>query len=348
MTRRHLRLAQRCRPRHALSFALSSALSFALSCALVVPVSTAAAAAEAATSQDASPSSAASEAPQPLAEATRNTARATAEWLARGIDGWFGDKPFEQGGKVSDGRLELGLFKRRDQSADVDLRFSAHFRLPNIEQRAYLFVGRDDPRNAVQDKPEATTASQRLLSERSEDRGFLAGLGLGLPNHVDLRLGVSAHLRPYVQARWRQLWLLAPGRTLELRETLFWTRSDRLGSTTVLSLEQLLTPQLAVRWLNTATITQNSRNFDWSSTLGAYRALPGQRLVSLELLAAGTGTQGQGVGRSDLGVLAHWEQPIYRDWLRGEVVGGHFWPRPDAQSPRGRAWALGGSLKLRF
>ena len=290
----------------------------------------------------------ASEAPQPIAEATRRTARATAEWLARGIDGWFGSLPFEQGGKVSDGRLELGLFKRQDQRADVDLRFSAKFRLPNIEQRAYVFVGRDDPRNVVQDKPDATTASRQLLAARTEEPGFLAGLGLGLPNDVDLRLGVSARLQPYVQLRWQQHWTLAPGRSVDLRETLFWTRSDRLGSTTVLSLEQLLSPNLALRWLNTATITQTTRNVEWSSTLGAYRALPGLRLVSLELLAAGTGTQGAGVGRSDLGVLLHWEQPLYKDWLRGELVGGHFWPRPDAVSPRGRAWALGGNVKMRF
>lgn len=288
------------------------------------------------------------EAAQPMAEVTRKTARDTAEWLARGIDGWFGSTPFEQGGKVSDGRLEMSLFKRRDQSTDVDLRFSAHFRLPNIEKRAYLFLGRDDPRTAVQDKPDATTASQRLLSQRTEDRGFLAGLGLTLPSDADLRLGLTARLQPYVQARWQHLWVLEPGRTLDLRETLFWTRSDRVGSTTSMSFEQLLSANLALRWLNTATITQTSRNVDWSSSLGAYRALPGQRLVSLELLAAGTGTQGTGVGRSDLGVLLHWEQPLYKDWLRGEVVGGHFWPRPDAQSPRGRAWALGASIKMRF
>ena len=282
-----------------------------------------------------------------MAEAARETARATAEWLARGIDGWFGSVPFDQGGKVSDGRLEVGIFKRRDQRPDIDLRFSAHFRLPNIERRAYLFVGRDDPRTAVQDKPDATTAPQRLQAERTENRGFLAGLGLALPN-VDLRLGVGARLEPYVQARWSQRWLLAPGRSLALRETLFWTRGDRLGSTTVVSVEQALSSTLAVRWLNTATITQTSRNADWSSTLGAYRALPGQRLVALELLAAGTGTQGTGVGSSDLGILLHWEQPLYKDWLRGDLVAGHFWPRPTAQSQRGSAWALGGSMKMRF
>ena len=43
-------------------------------------------------------------------------------------------------------------------------------------------------------------------------------------------------------------------------------------------------------------------------------------------------------GLSDRGVLVKWEQPIYKDWLLGEVAAGHFWLRPDAQSPRGRAF----------
>ena len=46
-----------------------------------------------------------------MVEATRNMARAFAEWLARGVDSWFGDKPFEDGGRVTDGRLSLAVFK---------------------------------------------------------------------------------------------------------------------------------------------------------------------------------------------------------------------------------------------
>jgi len=34
-------------------------------------------------------------------ESTRSTVRNAAERLARGVDRWFGDKPFEQGGSVT-------------------------------------------------------------------------------------------------------------------------------------------------------------------------------------------------------------------------------------------------------
>ena len=288
------------------------------------------------------------ELPKAILETTRTTVRSTTEWLARGVDSWFGNRPFEDGGKVTDGRLEVGVFHRQDRGTDLDVRFTAHFRLPNVEHRAYLFIGRDDPRDVVRDTPDASSAQQRLLADRPTDRSFLAGLGLSLFDTVDFRVGLGARARPYAQARYDKPWTISAGQLIDFRETVFWTSDDRFGSTTALSYDLELTPTLTVRWLNAATITQESKNFEWSSILGAHQSLGRQRLLSLELVAAGNQTHGTGVGMSDLGVLVRWEQPIYKTWLFGEVVAGHFWPRPDAMSVRGRAWALGGTLKLRF
>ena len=286
--------------------------------------------------------------PAEVLESTRRSVRSTAMWLARSVDGWFGDRPFEQGGDVSDGRLSLTVFKRQDQQADVDVRFNAEFRLPNVERFAYVFVGRDDRRDAVKDTPDALIDQQRLRTSAPLDRSFLAGLGLTVFDAVDFRLGFGSRLKPYVQARVTLPWQLAPGHALQLRETFFWTQADQLGATTALAYDWTVAPGLALRWSNAAAITQQSRNFEWSSSLALSRALPGRQLATLEALGSGEGTRGTGVGRSDLGLLAHWELPLYRNWLFGELVAGHFWPRPDSRSERGRAWALGGSLKLRF
>ncbi len=285
---------------------------------------------------------------QQMIEATRRMARDFAEWLARGVDSWFGDKPFEDGGQVTDGRLSLAVFKRQGDRPDLDLRFNAHFRLPNFERRAYLFVGRDDLRNTIREKPEAMSTQQRLLAAQPEDRSFLAGLGLSLPNSVDVRLGLGARLKPYVQARYARAWAWGPDQSVDFRETVFWSHDERFGSTTALTYQHALRETLALRWQGAATITQTSRNFEWSSSLGVYQSLSEQRLLSLEALVYGTGTQGNGVGSSDFGLLAKWEQPIHGHRLTGEIVGGHFWPRADSLSPRGRAWAVGANLKLRF
>lgn len=286
--------------------------------------------------------------PQQVLEATRHSARSAAEWLARGVDSWFGKRPFADGGKVSDGRLSLGVLKREDQATDVDLRFRARFHLPNVEDRAYLFIGRDDQRDVVRDTPDTLLRQQQLLPTRRTERSFIGGLGVILLDAVDFRLGLGSAAKPYAQARIELPWLVAPGHRIDFRETWFWTDSDRFGATTVLSYDWEPVPTLALRWLNVATITQVTRNVEWSSSIGFYKSLGSQRLVSLEALFSGAGTRGSGVGLSDRGLLAKWVQPVHKNWVLAELVVGHFWPRPNASSERGRAWALGGSLTLMF
>jgi hypothetical protein len=291
-----------------------------------------------------SPAAAAEE--KPLLETTRRTVRSTTEWLARGVDSWFGDKPFEDGGQVSHGRLSVGVLKRFGERTESTLRFNARFRLPNIEERAYVFIGRDDERELVSDRPDAVSRPQRLVAPSREDQSFFAGLGVSLRDSIDLRLGFRGGPKPYAQARYLEDWPLSDADLLTFKQTLFWSVDDHLGSTTAVSVERAYSSVLAARWLNTATITRRTDRFEWSSVLGAYRTFGDQRLLSLETLV--TGVQGSGVGVSDAGVRAKWEQPVYKDWLIGELIVGHFWPRPDRASPRESVWALGGGLRMKF
>ena len=285
-------------------------------------------------------------APEGMMERTRRSVHWVTEWLARGVDSWFGNKPFSEGGKVSDGRLSLTLLTRQHEKLDSSVRFNARFRLPNAEKFAYLFVGRDDQRDVVTDKPDAFSREQRLLRESPADRSFFAGLGLRFRESVEFRLGFRGGLKPYAQARYRQPWQLGSADLVDFRETLFWTIDDHVGSTTAVSYEHAFSSTLAGRWLNSATITQRSKNFEWSSNVGSYKLFGDQRLLSLELLF--NGVQGSGVAVSDYGLQTKWEQPIHKDWLLGEILIGHFWPRPDVLSERGRAWALGVAVKMKF
>ncbi len=281
-----------------------------------------------------------------LMEQARETVRSTTEWLARGVDSWFGDIPFENGGRVTGGRLELGAIHRQVEGDSFNVRFNAHARLPNVEQRAYAFIGRDNQREVVADTPGPLTRQQRLLEERPEDQSFFAGLGLPFSPLFDFRLGIGAGLRPYAQTRYRRPWQLSERDLVEFRETVFWELREHFGSTTVLSYEHAVSSSLAVRWLNAGTITQRTRNVEWSSVLGAYRGFGEQRLLSLEAVV--TGKPGTGVTVSDYGVQTKWEQPVYKDWLLGEVLIGHFWPRMDEASQRLPSWAFGANVKMRF
>lgn len=282
----------------------------------------------------------------PPLEVTRSAVRSTAEWLARGVDGWFGDQPFEDGGKVTDGRFSVGVLHRQDDGTSVNLRFNARFRLPNLEKSAYLFIGRDNPRDVITDKPDTFTRQQRLLPQGADDRRFIAGFGLSPTDALGFRVGFRGGLKPYAQLRYSKPWALSERNLLEFRQTLFWTVDDHVGATAALSYEHALSPTLAARWLNSLTITQVVKKAEWSSGLGVFKAMGEQRLLTLEALA--NGQQGSGVGATDYGLQTRWEQPLGRDWLLGEVVVGHFWPRPDPLLPRGRAWAIGTTLKLKF
>jgi hypothetical protein len=316
--------------------------SFGLNCcSALLPVAFAASAA----AQVPAPETPPSETVEVL-ESTRASVRSTAEWLARGVDSWFGDKPFREGGKVSDGRLDVNLLKRQDESLDVNVRFNARFRLPNLEESAYLFFGRDNQRDLITDTPGPFTRQQRLLTETAANQSFFAGFGLALHESVDFRLGFRGGLKPYAQVRYRKPWVLSPIDLVEFRQTVFWSLSDHFGSTTAVSYEHAYSSTLAARWLTLATITQESKKFEWSTIVGTYKSLGGQRLLSLEALASGE--QRPHLGLSDLGVQAKWEQPVYKNWLLGELVVGHFWPHKDPLTPRGKAWALGAGLKMQF
>jgi hypothetical protein len=198
----------------------------------------------------------------------------------------------------------------------------------------------------VTDQPDALSRQQRLLRENNADTSFFAGLGFALHDSVQFRIGFHGGLKPYAHARFSHAWQLGGDDRVDFRETVFWTPDDHVGSTTALSYEHAWSSTLVLRWLNAATITQDSKRFEWSSSLGAYRSFGDQQLLSLETLCSGR--QSSGVPVTDIGAQVKWEQPVHKDWLLGEVLIGHFWPRPDAQTPRTRAWAVGAGLKMKF
>ena len=205
-----------------------------------------------------------------MLDATRRSVRSTVVWLARGVDSWFGKKPFEAGGKVTDGRLDVGLLKRHGESEALNMRFDARFRLPNIEEHAYLFLGSDNEREAVTDKPDALSGQEQLRSQGTAGRAFFAGLVVPLLDSVDFRIGVRGALKPFMQVRYLRSWQLDPADLVEFRETVFWTLDDYLGSTTAVSYEHAFSSTLAGRCLSSITKSQRYEEFDWSTNLGMY------------------------------------------------------------------------------
>jgi hypothetical protein len=281
-----------------------------------------------------------------ILQTTRQALRSTTEWLARAVDGSFGNKSFDEGGKVSDGRFDLIVHKRERQLHEFDQRFNARFRLPNLEHRVHVFIGNDDERDVVTDSPQAFTQQQRLTESRPVERSFFAGVKVPFLEAFEFRVGVRGPFKPFAQASYDRAWALSDADKIEFRETLFWTVADHFGATTVGSYSHAFSPSLALRWLNSATITEVSRRFEWNSLVGGYKAFGQERVLALEALFSGA--EGTGVPVSEYGLQVRWEQPLFRNWLLGEIGVGHFWPRADAISVRDRVWGLAAALKLKF
>jgi len=267
-------------------------------------------------------------------------------WLVENVDGWFGDKPFEEGGRVSGSLRVRGLY-REDDGFSTDVRYRLRVQMPNVSETAYLFIGRDNEEELVRDESSAFARSQLLLPESGgDDQTFFAGIGYLLRDNLDLRLGVRGGYKVFAQARYRKTWWLTDDANLEFRQTLFLAVDQGLGTTSALDYAYALTPRTAFRWRNSATISTETDGAGWFTSLGLFQAFGQERKLSLEVL--GGGETGARVPMREYGVRGIWGQPVYRDWVIGELILGHFRPKQDDDLEREGSWAAGLGIEVQF
>lgn len=267
----------------------------------------------------------------------RTMVRSVTERAARYVDSWFGDKPFEQGGRVS-GSIGFKLLAREGEAPEKSLVFRAKLDLPNLKDKTYLFFGRQNENEEVSDQPDAFRRRELLLPDSAnEDRTLFAGIGYALGELFDLRAGVRGGYKVYAQARYRKAWQLSERDRIDFGETFFWKPSNGVGSTTSLNYGHAWSPSIALRWQNAATITEKTDAFAWSSSVGAFKHYGKNRSASVETLVSGSTASGDGI--AEYGLRAIWKQPIYRDWTLLEVSVGHFWPQGGDDDAR-RRWAF--------
>lgn len=278
---------------------------------------------------------------------TRETLRDFFEGIGRGVDGWFGDTAHDEGRRLVNGRLIVNTLWRRDDGFQTGVNFRGKFDLPNLENKAYLYFGQDNERELITDQPDEFSRRQRLLSEGDEDdRTFFAGLGYALRENIDLRGGIKGGLKPFVQARYLKRWQLAEDDQVEFRETLFWQSSEGLGLTTTLNYRHDFTHSVDFRWRNSATVSQSTDALAWQSSVGTFFRFGRQRQVSVEALIRGE--TGSTLPVAEYGVRGVYRTAIYEDWLLGEFIVGHFWPRDENDTERDKSWAAGFGVEINF
>lgn len=278
--------------------------------------------------------------------AARAGLHGSAYWLVENVDGWFGERPFDEGGRVS-GSLRLRGLYREDDGFSNDVRYRLRVQMPNVSETAFLFLGRDNEEELVRDESDAFAREQRLLPESgSDDQTFFAGIGFFLRDNLSFRVGVRGGYKLFAQARFRKNWWLTDDANLEFRQTIFLAVDQGLGTTSAVDYAYAFTPRTAFRWRNSATISTETEGADWSTSLGLFHAPGNERQLSLEVLARGE--TDAPVPTREYGVRGIWNQPVYRDWVIGELILGYFWPRDDEDPERRRSWAVGMGIEMQF
>jgi hypothetical protein len=101
----------------------------------------------------------------------------------------------------------------------LETRCGSRFGRHNLEDKTYGFIGRDDRRDLLTDRPGPFSRQDRLRAVDACDQAFFAGLGRSLNDQVDLRLGLRGGLKPFAQVRFRQTWPPSEVDLVDFRQT---------------------------------------------------------------------------------------------------------------------------------
>lgn len=280
-------------------------------------------------------------------EGTRSGLYKLSHDLVEEVDSWFGDRPFdESGGRVS-GSLSLRLLHREDDGLEADLRYRLRVRMPNVSSRANLIIGREDENDLVTDQQQALGRAQVSGSgSQVEDPTTFVGLAYRVRDNLSLRVGVRGGYKLFGHARYAKRFQFGERSALDFSETLFIAVDDGLGATTGLNYRHAVSEHAAWIWPNSLTYGTETDGLEWRTAPGYTISLPRQREFVVDLPA--NGETGSSVDVREYGVRARYRTPLHREWLLGELLVGYFRPRDEDDPSRGEAWALGGTLEIRF
>lgn len=259
----------------------------------------------------------------------------TASWF----DGLFGDRRYDQEYRATNGKLTVGsLWSERDGFNKI-LRFHARLYLPQLSKRFHAFIGRVDPQEFISESKQEVYGLPSAFG-RNLDDSTLLGLGYSEPltknGSFDADTGVHLQfpLDPYVRGSYRFARPVGARNLFRLRETVFWENTEKLGTTTRLDWDRVITDNHLLRWTGSGTFSERTQGMRWYSTLTLYQvlSLPKQRALAYELAASGSTDAPEPLG--DYGATIIYRQSIWRDWLMLEARAGVDWPRDVPSAPR--------------
>jgi hypothetical protein len=272
----------------------------------------------------------------------------TAVWF----DGFFGSARFDDEYQATHGSLSVGAFWDERDHWDPSLRFRVQVDLPQMSDRFSGFVGKVDTDEFVTEQRDDFDTLPRHFGREVDDK-VLFGLGYSQPRrhggHFDASVGTSLDIptEPYAKVTYRIALPLLERNLLRLRESIFWEDSERLGATTRVDLERLLTDDFLVRWTGSATFTQETEGVRWFSQLTLFQNLHEGRAISYQVGI--TAESDLEVPITDYGLRVIYRRSIFnREWLFLELRSSITWPREDPLEHRVSNLGAGVAVEMMF
>lgn len=276
----------------------------------------------------------------------------TSVWRsAMRIDGLFGPVGEQWRYEQTNGSITPAMLWDEFDGWQPQLRFRVNLPLPRLDERFGAFIGRVNRDEYVTEREEESGSLPRQYGVVDDDQTIF-GIAYREPWRQGWRFsgggGVRVSLPPDPYLKGSFIYETGNPRRLllNLRETVFWQNSERLGITSRIDLARLFGERWLVRSTASATVSQESEGMRGYATLLALRSLRGRRALAGELfLTAETDAE---VPVRDYGVKLAYRQSLARSWLVLELRTSLTWPRELTVQSREPSLGVGVGMEMYF
>jgi hypothetical protein len=271
------------------------------------------------------------------------------------FDGFFGSREYDQASAKTFGRVGLSGFWDQRDGFNQHLRFRARYALPHLKKRTSLLIGRGTLRETTKEADAAGPVDSIPSSfNKVEDDSLLIGLGYSRGNGIErgFDFSVGAKLRappePYVKTSYRRSWDVSRRTLISAKPVAYWRYEEGLGAALSVSVDQLVTRRMMLRWSNSGNVSQDREveGVEWVSRLSLFQQLTNRRALTYGILVHGE-TQAD-VALRNYGFEFRYRQRVLRKWLFLELLSSVTWPKDFLWEQRDPNFGAGVGLEMYF
>jgi hypothetical protein len=249
------------------------------------------------------------------------------------------------------GSIAPSLLWDETRGFQPNLRFTINAPLPGLDEHVYAVFGKVNPDEFITERAQSSGSQRRQFGVDQDDQTIL-GLAYRTRwrDDQDFGLGLGVRIRspldPYVKADYTFARGTPSTLLFTYKQTLFWQRSERAGTTSRMSFDRFLTENDLLRLTVSGTVSQESAGLRGYAAATLLRSLQQRRAivgnVSIDWESRAP------VALQDFGAVVAYRQSVYRDWLILELRTSLNWPKAVPSAARNMSWGLGVGAEMLF